>query len=186
MIEHLVFLLEGESERDFLEILLPKVLPPGIHPHFMVFEGKQNLERNVVPKLKRWLLPKSQFIVMRDQDSGDCKVIKESLRQKCIAAGHPGAIVRVVCKALETFFVGDWAAVAQAYDRPSLEANQRKAKYRNPDQLGSPSEELDKALRGYQKREGARKITPHLDLQSNRSSSFNVLVRSLRQVAETQ
>jgi hypothetical protein len=41
LIEHLVFLLEGESERDFLELLLPRVLPPNIRPHFMVFEGKQ-------------------------------------------------------------------------------------------------------------------------------------------------
>lgn len=182
MIEHLVFLLEGESERDFLELLLPRVLPPNIHPHFMVFEGKQDLEKNVQPKLKRWLLPNSQFVVMRDQDSGDCKVIKEGLRQKCAAAGHPNALVRIVCRALETFFIGDWKAVAQAYEKPSLESNQRKAKYRNPDQLGSPADELDAALRGYQKREGARKITPHLDLLGNRSTSFNVLLHSLQQV----
>ena len=82
MIEHLVFLLEGESERDFLELLLPRVLPPEIEPHFMVFEGKQDLEKNVVPKLKRWLRPNSQFVVMRDQDSGDCHVIKAGLRKK--------------------------------------------------------------------------------------------------------
>ena len=183
MIDHLFFLLEGESERDFLELLLPRIIPPEIKSHFMVFEGKQDLERNVVPKLKRWLLPNSQFIVMRDQDSGNCKVIKEGLHNKCVAAGHPKAIVRIVCRALETFFVGDWKAVAQAYDKPSLAMNQRKAKYRSPDQLGSPSEELDKALHGYQKRDGARRITPHLDLESNRSNSFSVLIQSLRDIA---
>lgn len=183
MIEHLVFLLEGETERDFLELLLPKVLPPEIESHFMVFEGKQDLEKNVVLKLKRWLRPNSQFIVMRDQDSGDCHTIKAGLRKKCEEAGHPDAIVRIACKALETFFIGDWKAVADAYDRPILISNQRKAKYRKPDLLGNPSDELDKALRGYQKREGARRITPCLDLQSNQSSSFNALIRSLHQVA---
>ena len=67
--------------------------------------------------------------------------------------------------------------------KPLLAANQRKAKYRKPDLLSNPSDELDKALRGYQKREGARRITPKLDLQSNQSSSFTVLIQSLRQVA---
>lgn len=186
MIEHLVFLLEGQSEREFLELLVPRIIPTEIRPHFMVFEGKQDLEKNVIPKLKRWLLPNSQFIVMRDQDSGDCRIIKEGLLQKCVAAGQPDAIVRIVCKALETFFVGDWSAVAQAYQKPALAANHRKAKYRTPDQLGSPSEELERALHGYQKREGARRITPLLDLQNNRSNSFNVLIRSLREIASDQ
>lgn len=186
MIEHLVFLLEGESERDFLELLLPKILPPEIEPHFMVFEGKQDLEKNVVPKLKRWLRPNSQFVVMRDQDSGDCRVIKATLRKKCDEAGCPAAIVRIVCKSLESFFVGDWNAVAEAYNKPMLAANQRKAKYRKPDLLGNPADELDKALRGYQKREGARRITPKLDLMKNQSNSFNVLIRSLHQVATEQ
>lgn len=181
MIEHLVFLLEGESERDFLVLMLPKVLPPEIEPHFMVFEGKQDLEKNVVPKLKRWLRPNSQFVVMRDQDSGDCHVIKEGLRKKCEEAGHPQAIVRIACRALETFFIGDWQAVADAYEKPALAANQRKAKYRKPDLLGNPADELEKALPGYQKREGARRITPKLDLQRNQSSSFNALMRSLHQ-----
>ena len=181
--KHLVCLLEEPSAQDALQAWLPHWLPGHVQVHYIVFQGKQDLEMQMVRRMQFWLRPDSRFLVMRDQDSGDCHVIKAGLRKKCEEAGHPNAIVRIACKALETFFIGDWKAVADAYDKPILAANQRKAKYRKPDLLSNPSDELDKAVRGYQKREGARRITPNLDLQKNQSGSFNVLIESLRQVA---
>lgn len=179
MIENLVFFLEEPSARDFLESVLPRVLPAHITPHFLVFEGKQDLEKQLVVRMKRWLRPNSRFVVMRDQDSGDCRVIKARLVNLCVAAGQPHAAVRIVCKELETFFVGDWPAVAAGYQQPKLAEHAQKAKFRAPDVLGSPFMELKRILPNYQKREGARTISPHLDLKNNRSSSFRVLMRTL-------
>lgn len=180
LVEHLVFFLEEPSAQDFLQAVLPRILPAHITPHFLVFEGKQDLEKRLVNRMKYWLRPNSQFIVMRDQDSGDCKIIKANLKRLCKQAGQPRAIVRIVCKELETFFVGDWNAVANAYDRPTLAKHARTAKYRDPDLLGSPSSEIKRLIPGYQKRAGARAISPHLDFERNASHSFSVLMRSIQ------
>lgn len=180
MIEHLVFLLEEPSAQDFLRGILPGIVPGGMTVHFFVFEGKQDLEKQLVRRLKGWLLPNSQFIVMRDQDSGDCLVIKQHLQTLCALASRPEAVVRIACRELETFFIGDWQAVAQAFGKPGLAAHDRKAKFRNPDVLGSPSQELRRAIPHYQKRDGARRIAAHLVPDRNRSHSFRVLFQTLR------
>ncbi len=183
MIENLVFFLEGPSEKDFLEGLWPTVMPAHITPHFQVFQGKQDLEKQLVRRMKYWLKPNSRFIVMRDQDSGDCTDIKARLRRLCDEAGQPGAIIRIACRELETFFVGDWAAIAAGFGKPALAAQAHKAKYRTPDELGNPAEEIKRHLPSYQKREGARKIAPHLRAGRNKSPSFQVLMRTLEHMA---
>lgn len=183
MTENLVFFLEEPSTRDFLEAVLPRVLPAHITPHFLVFEGKQDLEKQLVWRMKRWLRPNSRFVVMRDQDSGDCHAIKNRLLGLCQQAGRPTAKVRIVCKELETFFVGDWRAIAAGYSQPKLAAQAQKAKFRQPDRLGSPSAEIKRLIPTYQKREGARTISPHLDLTRNQSTSFRVLLRTLSDMA---
>jgi len=175
--KHLVFLLEEPSAQDALEAWLPRWLSAeaGVKPHYLVFQGKQDLERRMVLRMKHWLLPDSRFVVMRDQDSGDCRTVKAGLVDRCRQAGRPDAIVRVACRELESFFVGDWEAVAQAFGRPSLARLAKKAAYRKPDTLGSPSEELARHLGGYQKRDGARRIAPRMDPSRNSSASFHAL-----------
>jgi hypothetical protein len=43
----------------------------------------------------------------------------------------------------------------------------------------SPAEELKKLLSGYGKRDGTRRISPHMRQKRNRSASFQVLHRTL-------
>lgn len=172
---HLVFLLEEPSAQDALQAWLPSWLPAEVTPHFIVFQGKQDLEKRMVLRMRHWLQPDSRFLVLRDQDSGDCKVVKAALVERCAAAGRPDAVVRVACRELESFFVGDWRAVAQAFSKPALARLAGKAMYRNPDSLGSPSRELAKHLSGYQKRDGARRISPLVDPMRNASRSFQAL-----------
>ena len=176
---HLVFLLEGPSEREALEGWWPALLAQWpaavqacVQKHCIVFEGKQDMEKRMVLKLRHWRLPNSAFIVLRDQDSADCHQVKATLRARCLEAGRPDAVVRIACHELESFFLGDWAAVAQAFDLPGLVALDRKATYRHPDRIAAPEGELQRHVPGYQKREGARRIAPHMNLQSNRSHSF--------------
>lgn len=172
---HLVFLLEEPSAQDALQAWLPQWIPESVKPHFIVFQGKQDLEKRMVLRIRHWLQPNSYFVVMRDQDSGDCKVVKDALAARCAEAGRSDAVVRVACRELESFFVGDWHAVAQAFAKPALSRLARKAIYRNPDALGSPSQELARHLPGYQKRDGARRIAPLVDPNRNASRSFHAL-----------
>ena len=181
---HLVFLLEEPSAQDALEGLLPRLLPQNVQPHFLVFEGKQDLERRLVHRMRHWLLPHSRFIVLRDQDSGNCHRIKQGLIDKCVAAGRPDAFVRIACRELEAFFIGDWAAVAQAYQRPQLARLARKALYRQPDALGSPSAELRRHIPDYQKRDGARRISRNLSITDSRSASLRALIAAVRRASE--
>jgi hypothetical protein len=183
MIDHLVFFLEGPSEKDFLESLWSTVMPTRITPHFQVFQGKQDLEKQLVRRMKYWLKPNSRLIVMRDQDSGDCMTIKARLRQLCDEAGQPTAVIRIACRELETFFVGDWTAIAAGFGKPALATLAKKAKYRTPDELGNPADEIKRHIPSYQKREGARKIAPHLRAVRNKSPSFQVLMRTLEEMA---
>ncbi|MGK2900977.1 MAG: DUF4276 family protein [Burkholderiaceae bacterium] len=172
---HLVFLLEEPSAQDALQAWLPTWLPASVTPHFIVFQGKQDLEKRMVLRMRYWLQPNSRFVVLRDQDSGDCKVVKAALVRRCVEAGRPDALVRVACRELESFFVGDWHAVAAAFGKPALARLAGKAMYRNPDALGSPSRELAKHLSGYQKRDGARRIAPLIEPARNASRSFHAL-----------
>ena len=75
----LVFLLEEPSAQDALEGFLPYLLPDGITVKYLVFEGKQDLEKRMTRTLRAWRQPNTRFIVLRDQDSGDCRVVKEGL-----------------------------------------------------------------------------------------------------------
>lgn len=183
MTEHLVFFLEEPSAEDFLRAFLPTIGLPMPQVHFVVFQGKQDLERRLVRRMRGWIRPNTHFVVMRDQDAGDCRAIKQGLQALCAEAGHPQATVRVACRELESFFVGDWEAVGRGYGLESLAKLAAKAKYQDPDHLHAPSVELARELPGYQKRDGARRISPHLRPERNRSNSFQVLYRSLKAIA---
>ena len=182
-IEHIVFFLEGPSERDFLKAFLPAHLPKRIHLHYQVFQGKRDMEKRLGLRMRGWRYAKTGFIVLRDQDSGDCLAVKNELKKICDSAGYPNAVVRIACKELETFFIGDWAAVASAFNKPALAKLGAKAMYRQPDLLGSPSGELKKHISQYQKRDGARRIAAYMDPDRNKSHSFGVFMRSIQQIA---
>lgn len=77
--KQIVFLLEEPSARDLLEGLLPKLLPDTVHVRFLVFEGKQDLEKQLVRKIRGWKAPNSSFVVMRDQDAADCRNVRKVL-----------------------------------------------------------------------------------------------------------
>lgn len=180
----LVFLLEEPSAQDALEGFLPSILPGNAEVRYLVFEGKQDLEKRMVRTMRAWQQADARFVVMRDQDSGDCKLIKRGLLDRCREAGRADrAVVRIACRELESWFLGDWRAVGQAFNSPKLAALGGKAIYRDPDRLGSPVAELRKFISTYQKRDGARRIGPYLKVDSNRSHSFAIFAEAVRRLA---
>jgi hypothetical protein len=180
----LVFMLEEPSARAMLEGVLPKMLPAGIVPRYVVFEGKQDLEKQLVRKIRGYRNPDARFVVMRDQDiNPDCKAVKARLTELCRQAGKPDVLVRIACRELESFYLGDLAAVERGLEIRGLVRHQQNKLYRDPDRLGSPSKELKTLTKGlYQKVGGSRGIGHHLDIDNTRSNSFHNLVAGIRRV----
>ena len=181
----LVFFLEEPSAEEMLKGILPKILPSDIIPQFVVFRGKQDLEKRLVLRLRAWRRPNTRFVVMRDQDAADCVEVKSTIALLCKQAGKPDALIRVVCKTLESFYLGDLPAVEKAFGINGLANQQRKKKFRSPDDLGNPSEELSKLTnQRYQKISGSRTIAPLMSMEQNLSRSFNVLIRGIHHILE--
>ncbi len=182
----IVFLLEEPSAEAMLQGLLPRILPADLPVRFVVFEGKQDLEKQLVRRLRGYRKPRARFVVLRDKDSADCHVVKTGLVEKCRDAGRPDALVRIACHEIESWFLSDLAAVEQALQINQLSAKQDRAKFRSSDALANASQELEKLTNyRYQKIAGSRAIGPYLDPDNTRSHSFAVFVSGLRRLAAT-
>ncbi len=130
-------------------------------------------------------MPDSAFVVLRDKDSGDCRRIKANLVELCQRANKSHALVRIACHELESWYLGDLQAVEQGLDFHGLARKQGSRKYRVPDRLANPAQELERMTnKRYQKVTGSRKIGPYLSPDANRSHSFNVFVSGIRRLTE--
>ena len=176
------FLLEEPSAKDMIEAILPRLLPNDVAHKCISFEGKRDLEKQLVRKIRYWNTPNSCFLIMRDQDSEDCCAVKEDLRQLVLQTGKIDyCVIRIACHELESFFLGDLAAVEQGLGLSNISRRQNSKKFRDPDNLANAAEEMKKLNKGfYSKIDGAKKISPFLKLDgSNRSTSFNQLIRGI-------
>ncbi|MCA9588425.1 MAG: DUF4276 family protein [Myxococcales bacterium] len=177
----LVLLLEEPSAKALLEGVLPRMLPRDVSVLYLHFEGKQDLEKNIVGKLRAWRTPDTQFVILRDQDAGDCQNVKARLLAK-VTESKRTALVRVACRELEAWVVGDLAAVAKAFERPEVSKQATKEKFRDPDALGNPAQELRALVPEYQKVDGARRVGRLLDPSRNASRSFKAFCDGLKKL----
>lgn len=161
-----------------LEALLPRLLP-SLSFLCVSHQGKQDLEKSIPRKLKAWREPGVRFVVMRDNDLGDCKILKQHLVELCRSAGRPDTLVRIACQELEAWYLGAPRALAEAYARPELAKLGRKARYRNPDAIRRPSAELKKLVPRFQKVSGARLMGSRLTAEGNLSESFRTFLSGL-------
>ena len=181
--KNLVCFLEEPSAKEMLIGVLPRLLPDNIEYTYIVFDGKQDLEKQLLRKLRGWLKPNSVFLVMRDQDSSDCYCVKEKLQRICKESGKSNVIVRIACHELESFYFGDLAAVEKGLGINNLVKHKRKSKYRNPDDIINPCDELEKLTGGiYQNVMGSRSIAPFLSLENNTSNSYKVLLSGVKRL----
>jgi Domain of unknown function (DUF4276) len=184
-VTELVFMLEEPSARAMLEGLLPRI---GINlptVRYVVFEGKQDLEKQVAKRIRGYRNPKARFIVIRDQDSHhDCGKLKAQLLGLCTnSAGTRDLLVRIFCRELEAVYIGDLSAVEAALGISGIARRQNERRFRTPDMVMAPSKELKALTKGsYQKISGSRAIGLLLDVDNTRSNSFRVLVSGLRRI----
>jgi len=182
---NLVCLLEEPSAKEMLLGIFPRLLSENISVHYIVFEGKQDLERRLVKRIRFWQKPNSFFLIMRDKDSGDCKEIKRGLVEKIVEADRQAeSMVRIACHELESFYLGDLEAVEKGLSISNLQQHQDKRIYRSPDSMPNAIDLLKRATRSkYQKIAGSRAIGPYMSLNgSNRSRSFNVLISGVNRL----
>ena len=154
---NLVFFLEEPSAREMLKGLLPRVLPCLVNIRYVVFEGKQDLKKNLIRRLRGWRAPSGVFVVMCDQDAADCLAVKSELAEICRDAGKPETVVRIVCRELESWYFGDLAAVESGFGISGLVRYGNVSQYRVPDNIRYPAVELRRITRNaYQKVAGSR------------------------------
>lgn len=181
----IVFFLEELSAQALLESVLPRILTHAPSCRFIVFEGKQDLENNLARKMRGYRVPDALFVVLRDQDASDCHAVKNALRSKCAEGLHPGALVRIACRELESWYLADLIAVERGLGVSGLASRQQERRFRNPDSVPSPAKELSQIAPPYQKVGGSRAIGPHLDISNIRSRSFQHFVEGIRRLAAT-
>ena len=175
----IVFLLEERSMKNTLAHILPKVLP-GTFFQLIPHEGKSHLKKSISAKLKGWQEKDVYFVILLDQDSSDCVQLKNELLELSKSCGRVDTMIRIVCRELESWFLGDFNAIEKAFDI-DLSKIRNKSKYRNPDELMDAKEVL-KAIIKYQPLDGSNRIAKHMDVDQNKSHSFNIFIDGLKRL----
>lgn len=175
----IVFLLEELSMKALLDELLPRLFE-GLEFLCIHHEGKQDLEKSLPRKLRAWSEPGARFVVIRDNDRGDCLSIKARIQKLCDDCGQrEEVLVRIACQELEAWYLGEPDALAEAFDKESLRRISQRADFRDPDVVPQPSSRLRRLVPEFQKVSGARRMGRFLTRERNRSTSFQVLLRGI-------
>lgn len=173
--------------KELLEGLLPRIVP-GLIPNqtflCVTHDGKSDLERSVPRKLRAWREPGVRFVVVRDNDGGDCLALKASLLATCRQAGRDDTLVRIVCQELEAWYFGEPEALAEAFEGRDLSRLPRQARWHDPDALPRPAQLLAELVPEFQKLSGARRLASRLTRERNRSPSFHAFVDGVTRLAE--
>ncbi|WP_308387597.1 DUF4276 family protein [Acidithiobacillus sp. AMEEHan] len=194
------FLVEEPSAEEALRHVLPKLLRGRARWKLINLGSKHKLLKALPGRLAAYRdrIDRGEplrVVVLVDQDSDDCASLKRQLEDMARTAGlatktHPDAqkhfhvVNRIAVEELESWFIGDAAALRQAFSSlPTVDVG--KGIFRNPDNGGS-WEALHRFLKkhgiyksSYPKIDAARRIAPKLDLQANRSRSFQVFVQGV-------
>lgn len=177
----IVFLLEERSMKALLDGLLPRAFPD-MQFQCVPHEGKQDLEKSIPRKLRAWREPGVHFVVLRDNDSGDCIALKEHLVDLCREGRREDTLVRIVCQELEAWYFGEPAAIAKVYGNEKVQNIGRKTAFNNPDAIMKPSQKMRDLVPAFQKISGARQMAQVMSLEGNTSRSFQVFIEGLHRL----
>ena len=191
---HIEFLVEEASTEIALKEIVPKIIG-NVHT-FKIhnFQNKDRLLKRLPERMKAYanfIHDDWRIVVLVDEDRSDCQELKKKLcHASSIVTQKKGNIVlhRIVVEELESWFIGDVAAIRAEYEKIPASLPQQ-AKFRDPDAIkGGTWEELDKILKKYgyetglQKMDFAQKVSPHMDVENNQSRSFQVFRDGLRRM----
>jgi hypothetical protein len=182
---------EEVSIKNVFDIILPKILPDDVFFSIYKHQGKKDLEqaiKKIIPSISR--IPDSRILIIRDQDNENCEALKKHIVDLLNGHCHCKYFVRIVCRELESWFLGDLAAIEKAYNRFKAKEYLHKAKLRNVDEIVAPHRCLLEIIPEYSGRstlpkiETAIKIAPFMSLENNSSKSFNHTIGAIKKLAE--
>lgn len=168
---------------ETLKAVLPKL---GLnHGDFQIitFEGVTDLERSLVKRLRGWRDPEARFLILRDNDRGDCRRRKERIQELVNQSQNPRPTkIRIVVEELEAWFLGDLTAL----EKSGLPLGQKQPAIlkKDPEDHYKPVDVLKRFDRAYQKTLGAKRIAPHLSPERNESKSFHAMVQAVKELME--
>ncbi len=214
---HFEILVEDQSGKKMLEIILPKILGKIYEPHswrIISYKGIGRLPENlkeVDDPSKRQLLSNlpaimrgygrslvyggTSLVIIVDNDRRSCVEFKNELIS-VLNTCNPKPITAfcLAIEEMEAWLLGDFNAVKKAYPK----ANSSVLYGYENDAICGTWEKLADAVysggsknlskKGYktigkEKSDWAEKITPHLDINNNKSKSFHYFVSKLRLLA---
>jgi hypothetical protein len=190
---HIEFLVEEPSMEMALKSIVPKIIDTQHTFQFHNFQDKKKLLKRLPKRMQAYanFLPSDwRIVIVVDRDNDDCKKLKQKL---CMASRvvikRKGNVVlhRIAIEELEAWFLGDIPAIRVEF--PKVPANlEKNKKFRDPDAIkGGTWETLDKLLKdyGYQglfKTQFAQRIAPNMNVENNRSKSFQVFRDGVRTI----
>lgn len=198
--KHLEILVEERSMYVALQNLVPQIIGD-VSLNFHVFDGKQNLMRNIEARMRGYASMfrswgDAAIVVLVDEDREDCIELKKELERAAKVAGlgtlsvprqgRVRVLNRIVIEELEAWFFGDPDAVVAAYPRVKPRTFPQSV-LRDPDAIGGGTwEALERLLNkhnyhigGLRKVDCAQAISVHMDVTRNSSRSFNEFRRGL-------
>jgi hypothetical protein len=177
----LVFLLEEQSMKEVLTIILPKLIPDSYMFQCVPHNGKSALRKSIPIKTRAWKEPDVQFVVIHDKDSADCILLKKELYQLIDESRRATTLIRIACTELESWFLGDLDAVEKGF-QIDLSSYKNTAKFRNPDLLSNAKQELERLIPRYQQISGSIAIAQNMDVAHNKSHSFNIFIAGIKKL----
>jgi hypothetical protein len=205
---NLELLLEDESMKNAVRLLLPKILGQlrsgaRYHVAYRTFRGKYTLLKRLKTLLKGYAArirdgETLRVIVLLDRDTDNCTELKQKLEGIASAAGlvvrskateaQPFQVLnRIAISELEAWFLGDLEAISQAYPKTRAVLAQQSRRFHKPDDVDDAWEALEKILkqssyRGYDlsKPYVAERIAKHMQPERNLSESFQVFCEGLK------
>lgn len=200
---HVELFVEDASTKEALEVLINR-LARGVGSFsfaITAFHGKEQMlaeiEQRLLPIARsRWA---DAVVLIIDQDDDDCLALKQTLAAAALDAGLPATgprqrpinvTIRIAMSELESWFLGDPAAVRRAY--PKLQRRDLRITG-DVDALPQAWERLQRPLlrRGYYEQRMpktivARRIAGYMAIEpgENHSGSFNVLLGTLRALVD--
>lgn len=188
---------------EALDVLLPQIAD--VSYKVRTFDGKPDLLKHLPQRLagyRHW--PPEHvpgIVVVVDKDNDDCVTLLKSLEIAAREAGFvcasvsgqtPGSVLNhLAIEELEAWFFGDVPALVSAYPRVPHTLGERAA-YRDPDAIkGGTWEALERVLReaghhrgGLAKGRAAKEIALHMNVEENRSRSFQKFRDGVRFLAQ--
>lgn len=178
--------------KTFLEGIFDKICPSenwklNENVFIRAFEGKSHLQKEIPKKAKvyKHFHEPVKMVVIQDQDSSDCKVLKKKIQGLISPTQFQDFKIRIVCKELENWYLGDLDALEKVIPNSTINDLKGKAKFRQPEILNG-KEELKKLIPEYGAIGFAREIAPHINIQKNTASSFQNTIIALQQMLKDE